>query len=127
MKLTHFDFGFFEHYDEKILVIVINEGTVIDGDLSRTLVGLIDEALDTPSVLLIDRRNEYSYSGSGLLTLKESNIANVLATGIIAYPTLAEREAGREVNVRNTRGRSNLNVFSSLEDAMSWASQQLQK
>lgn len=127
MKTTTFDFGCFERVDERILIIVINEGVVIDGELSRKLVGLIDEQLSVPSVLIIDRRNDYSYSGTGMVTLKDSNLPNVAATGIVAYTSISERVADTQVNVMNTMGRSNLNVFSSLDHAMSWANKLLEK
>jgi len=127
MDVTTFDFGSFEHVDERILVIVINECVVIDGELSRKLVGLIDEQLSQPSILIIDRRNDYSYSGTGMVTLKDSNIPNVAATGIVAYSSISERVADTQVNVMNTRGRSNLNVFSSLDHALTWANELLAK
>jgi len=127
MKTTTFDFGCFEHVDERILVIVINEGVVIDGKLSRKLVGLIDEQLSQPSVLIIDRRNDYSYSGTGMVTLKDSNLLNVAATGIVVYTSISERVVDTQVNVMNTLGRSNLNVFSSLEHALNWANKLLEK
>lgn len=121
MKITTFDFGSFEHVAERILVIAINEGVVVDGDLSRKLVELIDEALEQPSVLIIDRRHDYSYSGTGMVTLKSSKIPNVLATGIVAYSSESERVEDNQVNVMNTQGRSRLSVFSSLERALEWA------
>jgi len=127
MKVDTFDFGCFEHVDERTLVIVINEGVVIDGELSRKLVGLIDEALDQPSVLIIDRRNDYSYSGTGLVTLKDSNLPNVAATGIVDYGTIPEGVADTQINVMNRPRRSNLNVFSSLDHALHWASELLAK
>jgi|GEM_PF-1594295 len=127
MKITTFDFGTFEHVDERILVIVINEGVVIDGELSRKLVGFIDEQLSQPSVLVIDRRHDYSYSGTGMVTLKDSNLPNVAATGIVAYTSISERVADTQVNVMNALGRSNLNVFSSLDHALSWANKLLAK
>lgn len=126
MKTTTFDFGFFEHVHERILIIVINEGVVIDGELSRKLVSLIDEVLEEPSVLIIDRRNDYSYSGTGMVTLKDSKLSNVAATAIVAYSVLSEHFADTQVNVMNAVGRSHLNVFSSLEQAMGWANQLLE-
>jgi len=66
MNVTTFDFGYFEHIEERILVTAINEGVVIDGELSKKLVGLI-----STSVLVIDRRNDYSYSGTDMVTLKD--------------------------------------------------------
>ena len=125
MKTTTFDFGCFEHVDERILVIVINEGVVIDGELSRKLVGLIDEQLTEPSILIIDRRNDYSYSGTGMVTMKDSNLPNVAATGIVAYSSITEGVVDTQVNVMNKLGRSNLSVFSSLEHALSWANKLL--
>jgi len=125
MKIDTFDFGCFEHVDERTLVIVINEGVVIDGELSHKLVGLIDEALVQPSVLVIDRRNDYSYSGTGMVTLKSSKLPNVIATGIVASSSISERVADNQVNVMNARGHSNLNVFSSLEYGLSWAKEVL--
>ena len=126
MKITTFDFGFFEHVHERILIIVINEGVVIDGALSRKLISLIDEVLEEPSVLIIDRRNDYSYSGTGMVTLKDSKLSNVVATAIVAYSVLSEHFVDTQVNVMNTVGRSHLNVFSSLEQAMGWANQLLE-
>ena len=126
MKITTFDFGFFEHVHERILIIVINEGVVIDGALSRKLISLIDEVLEEPSVLIIDRRNDYSYSGTGMVTLKDSKLSNVAATAIVAYSVLSEHFVDTQVNVMNTVGRSHLNVFSSLEQAMGWANQLLE-
>ncbi len=126
MKVTTFDFGFFEHVHERILIIVINQGVVIDGALSRKLISLIDEVLEEPSVLIIDRRNDYSYSGTGMMTLKDSKLSNVAATAIVAYPVLSEHFADTQVNVMNTVGRSHLNVFSSLDQAMGWANQLLE-
>jgi len=125
MKIDTFDFGCFEHADEQTLIIVINEGVVIDGELSRKLIGLIDEKLTQPSVLLIDRRNDYSYSGTGMVTLKGSKLPNVIATGIVAYSSISAGVADSQVNVMNARGRSNLNVFSSLEHGLSWAKEVL--
>lgn len=126
MKITTFDFGFFEHVHERILIIVINEGVVIDGALSRKLISLIDEVLEEPSVLIIDRRNDYSYSGTGMVTLKDSKLSNVAATAIVAYSVFSEHFVDTQVNVMNTVGRSHLNVFSSLEQAMGWANKLLE-
>lgn len=121
MAKVTFEFGEFEYIDECILVIAINEGVVIDGGLSQQLVGKIEETLTQSSILIIDRRHDYSYSGTGLMTLKESNIANVKATAIVSYSEAPQQSSNAQVNVMNARGRSRLNVFASLDDALRWA------
>lgn len=125
MATVTFEFGSFEYIDERILVIVIDEGVVIDGELSCQLVAKIEETLTQPSILIIDRRHDYSYSGTGMMTLKGSNIAKVKATAIVSYSVMPERAPGKSVNVMNTTGRSQLNVFPSLELALNWADELL--
>ena len=118
-------FGKIEHHGDNIQVIVVDQGLEIDRRMALTITKAIEDQTDQPSIVLVDRRNDYSYSGEGMQTLSDRNLPHVVATGIVVYSSAAMMLITSQIGTMKLLGRSNIKVFYTLTSALSWAKNEL--
>lgn len=120
MKREEYDFGFIEYSNDNIYLVIINEGLEVNEIVANRILISLRNIIEKPSILIIDRRNDYSYTANGMRLLNDSNLPQVVATGIIAYSNTSAVVANNQARFMKQFGRTALNTFPSLNLAISW-------
>lgn len=126
MRVEKHAFGVIEHYSDRIIVIAVDDGLEIDLHLAHLVINAIRNSSNKPMVVIVDRRNDYSYSGDGMQTLSDANLPGIITTAIVVYSKTSELVTACQVGTMKILGRTNLNIFRSLEDAFDWAIPQVE-
>ena len=125
MQVESYAFGTVEYFSDNILIVVVNDGIEVNGELARLIIRAIEQKSNEATVVIVDRRNDYSYSSEGMKTLSDINLPQVIATGIVVYSGVSELVTACQIGTMKILGRSNLNVFRSLDEALSWGQKQV--
>ncbi|NRA72658.1 MAG: hypothetical protein HRU24_16725 [Gammaproteobacteria bacterium] len=125
MQVESYAFGTVEIFSDNILIVVVNDGLEINGELARLIIRAIEQKSNEATVVIVDRRNDYSYSSEGMQTLSDTNLPQVIATGIVVYSGVSELVTACQIGTMKILGRNNLHVFRSLDEALSWGQKQI--
>ena len=125
-EIINFDFGNITCKYDHVAIIEINSGIEVDEDIANKIISRINDILKQPSVLIVNKKFDYSYTTDGMKILNDANLPNVLATAIVVHNSSSEVMTKSQVDIMKCFGRSNIQVFNNEESAMTWAQEILE-
>ena len=124
-EVIEFDFGNIKYKYDHVAMIEINSGVEVDEEIANQIISLLSGALKKPSVLIVNKKFDYSYTTEGMKILNDANLPDVLSTAIVVHNSSSEVMTKNQIDIMKCFGRTNLQVFNNEESALSWAQEVL--
>ena len=124
-EVVEFDFGNIKYKYDHVAMIEINSGVEVDEEIANQIISLLSGALKKPSVLIVNKKFDYSYTTEGMKILNDTNLPDVLSTAIVVHNSSSEVMTKNQIDIMKCFGRTNLQVFNNEESALSWAQEML--
>ena len=124
-EVIEFDFGNIKYKHDHVAMIEINSGVEVDEEIANQIISLLSGALKKPSVLIVNKKFDYSYTTEGMKILNDANLPDVLSTAIVVHNSSSEVMTKNQIDIMKCFGRTNLQVFNNEESALSWAQEVL--
>ena len=103
-------------HDPYLAEVIVNEGVVITTNLVKEFHQWINDNLDNPTYLLINRLNSYSYTVTSQRQM--GNLDQIKSVAVVSYNEKSRLQTKR-LKSRN-QGHWKLRQFDNVGDAMSW-------
>ncbi len=126
MRTISLDYGDFQFAENNITTVTMTEGIQVTKQLAIEILKLLSKEVTVDSGIIINRKNKYSYTLEGMRMLTDPNTRKIIATAIVDHKDNSEKVSHLQIKLLEIYGRSNMQMFDSLELAEEWILKELE-
>ncbi|MGB3608414.1 MAG: hypothetical protein WA775_00250 [Psychroserpens sp.] len=118
MQVVNLSFGTIHILTANIAEIIVNEGVLLDSDMVIAYRKIIEQELQQPCALLINKKNSYAHTFEAQITMGSLN-NSIARRAVVVYGKNA-RMAMQIIIETNKHQNWNIEIFNTREAALDW-------